>query len=228
MTRDPDPGPGPDLGPNPGLTLDHLTVSHDDKVLVQLTAHVTPGRVLTIMGPSGSGKSTLLAALIGALPPGFTARGRLLLNGQDITALPTAARRIGLLFQDDVLFPHLSVAQNLGFGLRPGGSRAERQARIASALARMGMAGFGSRDPATLSGGQRARVALLRTLLAEPQALLLDEPFSRLDQTLRAQIRALVFHEARTLPVILVTHDPDDARAASGPVLDPQGNPLTL
>jgi putative thiamine transport system ATP-binding protein len=214
--------------PAPGLTLDHLTVSHGDLTLVQLTAHVAPGRVLTIMGPSGSGKSTLLAALIGALPSDFTAQGRLLLNGQDITALPTAARRIGLLFQDDVLFPHLSVAQNLGFGLRPGGSRVERKARIDTALARMGMAGFGPRDPATLSGGQRARVALLRTLLAEPQALLLDEPFSRLDQTLRAQIRALVFHEARSLPVILVTHDLEDARAAGGPVLDPQGNPLTV
>jgi putative thiamine transport system ATP-binding protein len=125
------------------------------------------------------------------------------------------------LFQDDVLFPHLSVAQNLGFGLRPGGSRADRQGRVEAALDRMGLCGFGPRDPASLSGGQRARVSLARTLLAEPQARLLDEPFSRLDQTLRAQIRDLVFSETRNLPVILVTHDPEDARAAGGPVVSP-------
>jgi putative thiamine transport system ATP-binding protein len=125
------------------------------------------------------------------------------------------------LFQDDVLFPHLSVAQNLGFGLRPGSSRIDRQARVEAALDRMGLSDFGPRDPASLSGGQRARVALARTLLAEPLALLLDEPFSKMDQTLRAQIRDLVFAETRNLPVILVTHDPEDARAAGGPVVSP-------
>ncbi|MEY3534286.1 MAG: hypothetical protein RI979_2310 [Pseudomonadota bacterium] len=186
-----------------GLTLDALQIDRAGTPLVRLSAQVPPGQVLTVMGPSGSGKSTLLAALIGALP------------------LPTAQRRIGILFQDDVLFPHLSVAQNLGFGLRPGGSRANRQARVEAALDRMGLSGFGPRDPASLSGGQRARVALARTLLAEPLALLLDEPFSKLDQTLRAQIRDLVFAETRNLPVILVTHDPEDARAAGGPVVNP-------
>jgi putative thiamine transport system ATP-binding protein len=85
----------------------------------------------------------------------------------------------------------------------------------------MGLSGFGPRDPASLSGGQRARVALARTLLAEPLALLLDEPFSKLDQTLRAQIRDLVFAETRNLPVILVTHDLEDAHAAGGPVVSP-------
>lgn len=204
-----------------GLRLDALQIDRAGTPLVRLNATVTPGQVLTVMGPSGSGKSTLLAALIGALPAAFTLSGRVLLNDQDITALPTAQRRIGLLFQDDVLFPHLSVAQNLGFGLRPGGSRADRQGRVEAALDRMGLCGFGPRDPASLSGGQRARVSLARTLLAEPQALLLDEPFSRLDQTLRAQIRDLVFSETRNLPVILVTHDPEDARAAGGPVVSP-------
>lgn len=210
----------------PGLILDSLTVAQGASELVRLTAKVPPGQVLTIMGPSGSGKSTLLAALVGALPPGFAMTGHITLNGQNITALPTQARQIGLLFQDDLLFPHLSVAQNLGFGLKPGGTKAERLARIDKALAHMDMAGFGPRDPATLSGGQRARVALARTLLAEPKALLLDEPFSRLDQNLRAQIRMLVFAQAKTLPVILVTHDPEDARAAGGPVLSPLGDVL--
>ena len=204
-----------------GLTLDALQIDRAGTPLVRLSAHVPPGQVLTVMGPSGSGKSTLLAALIGALPAAFSLSGRVLLNDQDITTLPTAQRRIGILFQDDVLFPHLSVAQNLGFGLRPGGSRADRQGRVEAALDRMGLSGFGPRDPASLSGGQRARVALARTLLAEPLALLLDEPFSKLDQTLRAQIRDLVFAETRNLPVILVTHDPEDARAAGGPVVNP-------
>lgn len=205
-----------------GLQLDDLRIDDNHgKPLVRLTGMVRPGEVLTVMGPSGSGKSTLLAALVRALPVGFTLSGRVLLNGQDITELPTARRRIGLLFQDDVLFSHLSVAQNLGFGLRAGGAKAERQARIEAALARMGLAGFGPRDPATLSGGERARVALARTLLAEPLALLLDEPFSRLDQALRGQIRDLVFAEAASLPVILVTHDPEDARAAGGAVVGP-------
>jgi putative thiamine transport system ATP-binding protein len=204
-----------------GLTLDALQIDHAGTPLVRLSARVTPGQVLTVMGPSGSGKSTLLAALIGALPAAFTLSGRVLLNDEDITTLPTAQRRIGILFQDDVLFPHLSVAQNLGFGLRPGGSRVDRQARVEAALDRMGLSGFGPRDPANLSGGQRARVALARTLLAEPLALLLDEPFSKLDQTLRAQIRDLVFAETHNLPVILVTHDPEDAHAAGGPVVSP-------
>lgn len=205
-----------------GLHIDDLRIDDQrGKPLVRLTATVRPGEVLTVMGPSGSGKSTLLGALIGALPTGFTLSGQIMLNGEDITPLPTARRRIGLLFQDDVLFPHLSVAQNLGFGLRAGGAKAERQAQIDAALARMGLAGFGPRDPATLSGGERARVALARTLLADPLALLLDEPFSRLDQALRGQIRDLVFAEAANLPVILVTHDPDDARAAGGAVVGP-------
>jgi putative thiamine transport system ATP-binding protein len=204
-----------------GLTLDTLQIDRAGTPLVRLSAHVPPGQVLTVMGPSGSGKSTLLAALIGALPAAFSLSGRIVLNDKDITTLPTAQRRIGILFQDDVLSPHLSVAQNLGFGLRPGGSRVDRQARVEAALDRMGLSGFGPRDPASLSGGQRARVALARTLLAEPLALLLDEPFSKLDQTLRAQIRDLVFAETRNLPVILVTHDPEDARAAGGPVVNP-------
>jgi putative thiamine transport system ATP-binding protein len=201
--------------------LDALQIDHAGTPLVRLSARVTPGQVLTVMGPSGSGKSTLLAALIGALPAAFTLSGRVLLNDEDITTLPTAQRRIGILFQDDVLFPHLSVAQNLGFGLRPGGSRVDRQARVEAALDRMGLSGFGPRDPASLSGGQRARVALARTLLAEPLALLLDEPFSKLDQALRAQVRDLVFAETHNLPVILVTHDPEDAHAAGGPVVSP-------
>ncbi len=184
---------------------------------------VPAGEVVTVMGPSGSGKSTLLAWVSGALDPAFRARGRVLLGGQDVSGLPPHRRGIGLMFQDDLLFPHLSVAENLGFGLPAAlRGRAARQARIEAALAEAELPGFGPRDPATLSGGQRARVALLRTLLAEPRALLLDEPFGKLDVALRGRVRDFVFERVRRrgIPALLVTHDPADAAAAGGPVLE--------
>lgn len=205
-----------------GLWLDALRiVTAGEKPLVALNDQIAPGEVLTVMGPSGVGKSTLLSAIIGTLPPGFGQQGRIWLNGINITQLPPEARRVGILFQDELLFPHLSVGQNLGFGLsaRVKG-RAARRARVNKALQEIDLEGFYDRDPATLSGGQKARVALMRMLLAEPCALLLDEPFSRLDSTLRQQIRQLVFDRARTLglPVLLVTHDQADAEAAGGRV----------
>lgn len=203
-----------------GLQIDSLEISKAGAPLVALNARVPPGEVLSVMGPSGIGKSTLLSAITGSLPPGFAATGRIMLNGHDITRLPPDRRRVGLLMQEDLLFPHLSVAGNLGFALprrTPG-----RHARIEAALAEVGLEGFGPRDPATLSGGQKARVALMRMLLAEPEALLLDEPFSRLDATLREQVRQMVFARARAraLPVLMVTHDAQDARAAGGPVIE--------
>lgn len=210
------------------LRLENLTVDLAGNRLVALDVTVQRGEVLTLMAPSGAGKSSALGAIIGTLPAAFGIQGRVLLDGNDITRLPTRLRKIGLLFQDDTLFPHLSVGGNLGFAL-PAGSH-DRRARIDEALASAGLAGFADRDPATLSGGQRARVALLRTLLAAPRALLLDEPFSRLDTALRDQIRRFVLTRARTLelPVILVTHDAEDARAANGPVLDPLGRQVFL
>lgn len=198
--------------------MQEVCITREGRALVEIDTHVAPGEVLTVMGPSGSGKSTLLNFVIGALPPEFEARGRVLVNGTDVTDLTTDRRRIGILFQDDLLFPHLSVAQNLAFGLRPG--VAARQARIDEALTDIGLNGYGPRDPATLSGGQKARIALMRMLLSEPLALLLDEPFSRLDADRRTQIRRLVFDRARDrrLPVLLVTHDAEDAAVAGGRV----------
>lgn len=212
-----------------GLDIRNLRLTYQGNQIAALNAHVAPGQVLVVMGPSGSGKSSLLAAIIGAAPPGFAISGQVVLNGVDLTAQPTAQRRIGILFQDDVLFAHLSVGQNLGFGLvANSGSRATRRALIDTALTEAGLPGFAKRDPATLSGGQRARVALLRTLLAKPRALLLDEPFSRLDLALRDQIRQFVLDRARALglPMILVTHDPNDAEAAGGRIVSPNGTPL--
>jgi putative thiamine transport system ATP-binding protein len=187
-----------------------------------LTASVAEGEVLSVMGPSGSGKSTLIALATGTLDPAFEASGRVLLRGRDLTGLPPQARRVGVLFQDDLLFPHLSVGGNLAFGLPPDlRGRAARRAAVAAALAEAGLEGFAERDPATLSGGQRARVALMRALLSRPQALLLDEPFSRLDAMRRDRIRRFVFDHAkeRGLPVVLVTHDVADATAAGGEVI---------
>jgi putative thiamine transport system ATP-binding protein len=192
------------------------------RLVSDLSAAIEPGACLTVMGPSGCGKSSLLAWMTGTLATAFTASGRLTLGARELGGLPPEQRGLGILFQDDLLFPHLSVGGNLAFAL-PGRikGRAERRRRIDEALARAGLEGYAERDPATLSGGQRARVALLRTLLAEPQALLLDEPFSKLDTALRADFRQLVFAHARDrqLPTVLVTHDEADATAAGGAVL---------
>ncbi|MFN3616020.1 MAG: ATP-binding cassette domain-containing protein [Rubrimonas sp.] len=205
-----------------GLRLQGVTIALAGRTLLSVDAHVAPGRALTVMGASGSGKSTLLAAVIGALPPAFAMTGRIRLNGRDLCGMPPEARRIGILFQDELLFPHLSVGGNLAFGLRAGvRDRAARRAAVEAALADVGLHGYADHDPATLSGGQRARVALMRALLSEPAALLLDEAFSKLDAALRDQVRGLVFDTARArgLPVLQVTHDPGDAQAAGGEVL---------
>jgi len=204
------------------LDLHNVSIALGGHTLVPpLSLRVRPGEVMTIMGPSGSGKSTLLSFLCGTLDPAFRAAGRVRLRGRWLGGLPPERRRIGILFQDDLLFPHLTVGENLAFGLRPGMSKAARKARIAAVLEDGDLAGFQDRDPATLSGGQRARIALLRTLIADPHALLLDEPFSKLDMTLRDRVRRFVFDHARNraLPTLLVTHDPADAKAAGGSVL---------
>lgn len=204
-----------------GLAIRSVTIARGDIVLLSLDAQVPPGEVLTLMGPSGSGKSTLLALVMGGLPPAFAATGRVTLDGRDLAGLPPEARRVGILYQDPLLFPHLDVAANLAFGLPRGGTRSARRAAVEAALAEIDLDGYGARDPATLSGGQGARVALMRTLLARPRALLLDEPFSKLDAGLRAQMRRLVFERARAarVPVLLVTHDEADAAAAGGRVI---------
>jgi putative thiamine transport system ATP-binding protein len=187
-----------------------------------LTLEIAPGECVTVMGPSGCGKSTLLAYVAGTIDPAFRASGSVVIGDQDVTRLPPESRRIGVLFQDDLLFPHLSVGGNLAFALRPHvRERDARRERIEDALREADLAGFADRDPATLSGGQRARVALMRTLLSEPRALLLDEPFNKLDAQLRHDVRRFVFDHAaqRGLPMLLVTHDAADAHAAGARVI---------
>lgn len=204
------------------LFLDQVSISLDGRVLVALTHRVAPGEVLTVMGPSGSGKSTLLAYVGGFLDRVFTASGKVTVGTIDLTALPPEDRHAGILFQDPLLFPHMSVGGNLLFAIPPAvKGRSERLAMAAAALDGVGLAGMVERDPDTLSGGQKARVALARALLSAPRMLLLDEPFSKLDAGLRQQMRELVFSKARAggLPVLLVTHDEADAAAAGGPVV---------
>lgn len=192
---------------------------------IELTSLAIPGRTLlralrlqvpsgvihTVMGASGAGKSSLLAAICGTLAEGMVFEGRITLNGRRIEHLPTEARRVGILFQDDLLFAHMTVFENLLFAVPPG-PRAARRLQVVQGLRDLEMAQFADADPATLSGGQRARVALMRALLAQPEALLLDEPFSRLDPALRQRMRDFVFAlvRQRGLPVLLVTHEAGD------------------
>jgi putative thiamine transport system ATP-binding protein len=205
------------------LSTTPLRLYLDENLLLSLPAlQVAPGEVLTLMGPSGCGKSSLLAALAGVLPPMGPIRleGEIRLDERLLTPLPPQARRIGMLFQDDLLFAHLTVAENLMFGM-PATLKglATRRAAALAALAQVALADQADKLPGALSGGQKARVSLLRALLAEPQALLLDEPFSRLDKPLRAAFRTLVFErlKAKGIPAILVTHDEEDA---PGTILD--------
>jgi putative thiamine transport system ATP-binding protein len=189
----------------------------EQRVLLQdFSLTCEPGSITTLMGPSGCGKSSLLAAIAGLPLSGLQADIHVELAGRKVDQLPTSQRRIGLLFQDDLLFAHMSVRENLLFAVPPG-SKAERAAAADAALKELGFANMADRNPLTLSGGQRARVSLMRTLLAQPQALLLDEPFSKLDVALREQFRQFVFEHVRRLqlPTLLVTHDAADIADAS-------------
>ncbi len=216
------------------LRLEQVSITLEGHTLIpSLSVEVGAGQVLTLMGASGSGKSTLLSVIGGTVAPAFRAAGSIWIGQREVTELPPERRRVGILFQDDLLFPHLTVGENLAFGLAPSvRGRLARVARIDAALLEAGLAGFARRDPATLSGGQRSRVALLRLLLAEPEVLLLDEPFNKLDAAMRSDFRRFVFEHARTarLPVLMVTHDAADAEAAQGAVLElrqaPDGTPV--
>ena len=204
-----------------GLRLTDLRILRGAAPMLELDLHVPPASIASLMGPSGVGKSTLLAAITGQLSADFTLSGDIQLNGRHLRPLPAQLRRVGILYQDHLLFPHLSVGGNLAFGLSPDVPRKLRRDRVEAALHDIGLDGYHDRDPETLSGGQKARVAMMRMLLSNPDLLLLDEPFSRLDKTLRDQMRQLVFAFARDrdLPVLLVTHDAEDAQAAGGPVI---------
>lgn len=187
----------------------NLTLPDGTELCNDLSFSIEPGDVLALMGPSGSGKSTILSWLTGTLEPGIKAQGEAWLGETSLIDLPTEHRRLGLMLQQDYLFPHMTVGQNLKFGLRDG-TASERRIAVRESLKNAGLDNMENRDPATLSGGQRARVSLLRTLLSNPCALLLDEPFSRLDNDRRKKIRDFTWAATIALPTLLVTHDADD------------------
>jgi putative thiamine transport system ATP-binding protein len=205
------------------LELKHLTVLlHNEPLFPAVNLLVPTGQLISIMGPSGGGKSTLLSAIAGNLGAVFSLQGDILLDGESVLGKSAAQRRIGLLYQDDLLFPHMNVEQNLAFAVPATITGRQRAQRIDQALEQAGLQGFHKRDIATLSGGQRARISLLRTLLAGPRAVLLDEPFSKLDKALREQFRDWVFAELQRsgITAMLVSHDIHDC--ADSPVYDLQ------
>jgi iron(III) transport system ATP-binding protein len=190
----------------------HIELSYGaTKVLRDITLSVEPGEFFALLGPSGSGKSTLLRLIAG-----FNQHqsGRLLIGGRDVTGIPPWKRNVGMVFQNYALWPHMSVAENVAFGLQERRlPREEVRKRVHAALELVGLPDYGARRPNQLSGGQQQRIALARTLAVEPQVLLLDEPLSNLDAKLRIQMRRelLRLHRRLGITTIFVTHDQEEA-----------------
>lgn len=185
------------------------------ELLSKLSLSINNGDFASILGPSGAGKTTLLNVMSGLI---VQDEGQVLLDGKDASNTAPHLRSISLVFQDSRLFPHMSVGENVAFPLRVRGqSRAERLKRAEELLSRVQLEGYGSRYPNQLSGGQRQRVALARALAAEPGAILLDEPFSGLDESLREDMRSLVMslHQATGTTMVMVTHDAMEAMTMS-------------
>src|SRR3954452_8557154 len=197
-----------------------ISVTFDGRaVLDDLSLHVDRGQVVAVLGASGAGKSTLLRVIAGLLIPDS---GTVSLDGVDITGRPAHLRRIGMIFQDEQLFPHLDVAANVGFGPRmlrwsPSGVAS----RVEDLLQTVGLGGFGARRVDRLSGGEKKRVALARSLAPEPALLLLDEPLTGLDRELHDRLIVEVAEILRSTATtaILVSHDPDEAAALAGRIV---------
>lgn len=181
------------------LTIADLQVAYDEPVLHGIDLDVASGETVCILGPSGGGKSTLLRAVAGLV----RYSGKVTIDGVPVDAIPAHRRHVGLMFQDDLLFPHLDVAGNVGFG--------SRGQRVPEMLELVGLPGFGPRRVETLSGGQAQRVALARALAPQPRLLLLDEPFGALDVVLKGQLTLDVQRVLRGVTVLAVTHDRNEA-----------------
>lgn len=196
------------------LSLTNLTIRKHDgaELFSNLTISIEPGEILSLMGPSGCGKSTLLDAVAGHLSDEFRYDGEVSLAGERIDRLSPHLRSVGILFQDDLLFPHLNVWENLAFALPNSVKKQARKEAALASLKQLSLLELADSMPDQISGGQRARVSLARMLLAKPKAVLLDEPFSKLDKSLRSQFRDWVFQELKraNVPALMVTHDEQD------------------
>ncbi|WP_430867817.1 ABC transporter ATP-binding protein [Demequina aurantiaca] len=206
-----------------GLVVAGLGVTYPGKPPVQavdgVDLKVRPGEIVALLGPSGCGKSSLLSAIVGVVEP---SAGSIAWDGEDITLTPVHKRGFGLVFQDGQLFPHRTVAGNIGFGLEMAGmGRDEREERIGAMLALVGLEEYGARAITELSGGQRQRVALARSLAPAPRLLALDEPLSSLDAELRARLAVDVREILRSsgTTAIVVTHDPTEAHAMASRII---------
>ncbi|MDX8353164.1 ATP-binding cassette domain-containing protein [Cognatiyoonia sp. IB215182] len=200
------------------LTCKALELRQGDFTL-QADLAFTPGQVTALIGPSGAGKSTLLAALAGFLAP---ESGQVLWERQDLTRTAPGARPTSVLFQDNNLFPHLTIGQNVGLALRPHlRLTTDEKAKVSDVLAQVGLDGFEARKPAALSGGQQSRAALARVLLADRPVVLLDEPFAALGPGLKDEMLDLVQGHLRAAgrTLIMVTHDPADAKRIADQVV---------
>lgn len=205
--------PAPDTTATPaGLSVDDVTVTFGGRtVLDRVSLEVGRGETVAVLGPSGSGKSTLLKVIAGIVVPDH---GRVLLDGDDVTTRPTHERHVGMVFQDQQLFPHLDVRHNIGFGLRMRRvPRSVVDARVDELLELVGLTGFGSRRTDELSGGEATRVALARSLAPSPRVLLLDEPLTGLDADLHDRLAQELRHLLDGTTAILVTHDRREATA---------------
>ena len=186
--------------------------SKEKPFIENLNIKVNNGKILTIFGSSGIGKSSLINVIAGVSENNLLFTGEIILNNKKITNILPEKRKIGLLLQDGVLFPHLNVEQNLIFGIKKNLTNKEKYLLINEHLINANMEGFENRYPNTLSGGQKARIACLRAILSEPAALLLDEPFLSIDPEQRNSFRLFVVNQIREkkIPCILVTHDESD------------------
>ena len=198
------------------LELKNITLKWDspkEKIFIQdLNLKIKNGEILCIFGASGVGKSSLINIIAGIYEDDLLFEGEIILNGKKLNQIPTEKRKIGLLLQDGTLFPHLTVEQNILFGMDKKLTYKEKSSLISSNLKKSNMRGFEDRYPHTLSGGQKARVACLRAILSGPEALLLDEPFSSLDPDQRNSFREFVVNNIKEnkIACLLVTHDEND------------------